>query len=146
MLLRMALFHSFTSLSNISLYVCGITPPRLLCLVTCRWTFGLLCVWAVAAGSAVSPGCMSLSYFSLDVRLGMGLQSHVVALVLVSSGASTLFPIVAAPGYSPTNTGGRVLFSPLRYSLCIDFSSLFRDDHCDWWEVVLYHSFDVHFL
>ena len=49
-------------------------------------------------------------WFSPDRWLGMGLLGHMVTLILVFSGTSILFSIVAVPIYISTNSAGGFLF------------------------------------
>ena len=42
----------------------------------------------------------------LDTCPGVGLQDHMVVVVLIFEGTSILFPIVAAPVYILTNSAG----------------------------------------
>ena len=67
-----------------------------------------------------------------------------VALFLVFSGMSILFPIVAVPIYIPPNSVGRFLsLHTLSNGLlfCRDSGTV----HSDWCEVIPHCSFDLHF-
>src|SRR5574340_233390 len=46
----------------------------------------------------------------VDICLGVGLLNHMVLLVLVLSGTSILFSVVALPTHIPTNSGGEFPF------------------------------------
>ena len=125
----------------------GINIPCLLYPFICRWTFKLpsglgCCKWH--CNEHWSP-CVLLNHgFFLDIRPGVGLQDHMVALFLVFSGMSILFPIVAVPIYIPPNSVGRFLsLHTLSNGLlfCRDSGTV----HSDWCEVIPHCSFDLHF-
>ena len=54
----------------------------------------------------------------VDICLGVGLLNHMVLLVLVPSGTSILFSIVALPTHIPTNGGGEFPFLHILSSIC----------------------------
>ena len=65
----------------------------------------------------------------VDICLGVGLLNHMVLLVLVPSGTSILFSIVALPTHIPTNRGGEFPFSTSSPAFVI--YRLFHEDHSD---------------
>ena len=73
----------------------------------------------------------------------MGLQRHMVALVLVFKGAPILLSIVAIPIYIPTNSVEYSLLSTPSPAFIV--CGFFDDGLSGWCEVTPYCSFDLHF-
>ena len=72
----------------------------------------------------------------------MKLLGHMVALLLVFWGTSTLFDIVTAPTHIPTN---RVWGFPFFHILANICCVLFDDSHSNRCEVIAHCGFDLHF-
>ena len=88
--------------------------------------------------------CLFELQFCPDMCPGVGWLNQMATLVLVFLGTSTLFSIVAAPTYIPTNGVRGFLFSPTRspaFVIC-----RLNDGHSDWCEVIPHGSFDFHFF
>ena len=66
--------------------------------------------------------------FCPDICPGMGLLYHMATLFSFYKGNSILFSVVAVPVYIPTNSAGRVPFSPHP----LQHFNLYNDSHSDW--------------
>ena len=129
----MALLHCFLWASNSPLYILIFTT--FLYALLCWWTFRLLpYLGYYKTVLQWTLGCLYLFELEFpdfpDICPGVGLQDHMLTLVLVFKGASMLFSIVSVPIYTPTNSVGGF---PFLHTLSVLISCrLFDDGHSDW--------------
>ena len=140
----MSLFHSFLWLSNIPhIYICHIffihsSVDRYL---------GCFHVLAIENNSALNMGMqvsLQNNNFISFRYTGVELLDHVVGLLLVFWGTSTLLSIMVVPVYLPISRAHFFTSSPAFATSCL-FFFFFNNSHYNECKVISYCGFNLHF-
>ena len=139
----MAVFHSFLWLSSVCVCRHLLIQSSIDGHLSCFWvSLAVVNRVAVKIGVHISFWICLFIFFRYILR--SGISGWHGSLVLSFWGTSTLYSILAAISYKPTNTVQAFLFSMSSptYVIC----GLFKDNHSEKCEVISHWDFDFNFF